>query len=403
MFFKEKKRQVYLDHAAATQIDTQVFEKMLPYIKEGFYNPGAIYTEAFDLRSDIQNFRAKIAKTISARESEIIFCDGGSEANNLALRGFVDFFWKNQNEKPLIFISAIEHASVLETAKALQEQNKIDLKYIPVDEQGFVQEKELRKMLREELPHFISVMYVNGETGVVQNIKKIAKHIRHHKKHQERKYPLFHTDAVQAVNYLPLHVARLGVDMMSCNASKIYGPKKAAFLYKKTGIKIQPLVFGGDQEYSLRAGTENLAALAGMSESFVLAQGQLESEVKKLTKLRDFFEEKLLEKFSGEIIINSVEVERIPNIINISFPKISSEELVIRLAAKGILVSVKSACKSDTEGDSHVILAMRNNQTQSIRFSMGRSTTKKDIEYTLKNLEQIVSKMKEVYSEYYEK
>ncbi len=405
-----------MDYASGTPIDKNVLKKMKPFFNEQFFNPGSIYQEGFDIRDILGTSRAEIARAISARPQEIIFTDGGTEANNLVLRGLVSKWrTKNQKKKPHIIISNIEHASILETCKDLEKKKLIDLSYINVDEYGKINLNELKKTIHENTL-LISIAYANGEIGVVQDIRAIAKTIRHYKKNnpnpgikkygtndRELSLPYFHTDAVQALNYLDLNVLKLGVDFMTINASKIYGPKKIAALYKKTGIDIDSIITGGSQEFGLRAGTENIPFIVGFAESIKKTIILRDSEYKRLFALQNYFEKKLFKEMKLDYMINGQGTERIPNIINISIPEISSEEIVLRLDAAGIKVSVKSACKSSEFGDSHVITSLRKYNTQSIRFSMGRDTQKSDIDYIVHQLATITNTMKNIFNLYIKK
>jgi cysteine desulfurase len=246
-------------------------------------------------------------------------------------------------------------------------------------------------------------MYANNEIGTVQPIREIAKEIRHHRKTTQNNFPIFHTDACQAMNYLDVeNIEKLGVDLLTFNSSKIYGPKGIAVLYKKRGIGIHPIYEGGGQESGLRSGTENTAAIVGVAKAFEITCTMKEKESVRLTKLRDYGIEKLL-ALSGasgyEVVLNGDKENRLPNNINISISRISSELLVIELDAKGILVSAKSACKSDEPDESYVITALRkaqniqsNNVDGSLRISLGRSTTKGDIDTLVKSLKLILEK-----------
>lgn len=397
---EKKQKKIYMDYAAATPLSESVLDVMTNSLVTDFANPSGFFSDAVSIRTKLEQARKSIADHLSTRTQEIIFTDGGSEANNLAIRGFVDSFWNKYKRAPLLVTSLIEHASVLELFHFLEERGKIQALYVGVNEQGQLNLTELKKILREQKPDLISIGYVNGEIGVIQDIKQIAKMIRHHKKHQNRHFPLFHTDAVQAVNYCDINVQRLGVDMMTINASKIYGPKKIAALYKKTPVQLAPLIVGGEQESSHRAGTENVAGIVAFAQALSETRTLLEQETLRLAELQKYGIEKIHE-MDINIMVNGQGAECIPNIINISIPDISSEEILLRLDAIGIQASVKSACKSDEVGDSHVIRALRDRQTQSLRFSLGRNSKKSDIDYLVENLSQIITKMKDIFEQYY--
>lgn len=404
MFFKKNKRKknIYLDNASGTPINANVLKKMIPYFSKSFFNAGSIYKEGFAIRDVLNQSRKKIADILYARPEEIIFTDGGTEANNLVLRGLVSK-WSSENSgvKPHIITSKIEHASILETCRDLEIKNKIVVSYVSVNKDGEVYIDEIKKQIKENTI-LITIGYVNGEIGVIQDIKAISKLIRHYRKHNKTKTPYFHTDAVQSVNYCDINVQKLGIDFMTINGSKIYGPKKIAALYKKLNIEINPILTGGSQEFGLCAGTENVPYIVGLSEALSFALNIQESETIRLKKLQKYTEKLLRKSLGDSFIINGLGANRIPNIINISILDLSSEEVVLRLDAIGVKASVKSACKSGEFGDSHVIKALRNNNTQSIRFSFGQKTLKKDIKYMMKKIVKIISSMENTLNKYFD-
>ena len=401
MFNKAKKSQyIFMDYASGAPVDERVFNAMKPYFSEKFFNAGAIYSEGFAVREVIDKARAEIAQAISARQKEIIFTDGGTEANNLVIRGLVSR-WKREHSsrKPHIIISSIEHASILKTCKLLEKNGDIRLDYLSVNENGVVDIKELKKLINEDTL-LVSVMFVNGEIGVVQDVREITKTIRHYRKHHATTLPYFHTDAIQAFSYFDVNVQKLGVDFLSLNASKIYGPKKTGLLYKKASLEIDPLISGGMQEFGLRAGTENTASIVGFAEAVKISMEMREQEYERVLALRALFEVFVRKYLPMDIVINGEGAERAPHIVNISIPQLSSEEIVLRLDANGIKISEKSACASGAFEDSHVLLAMRNENTHSLRFSFGRDTTKKDIEYVVKELVKVYKGMKDTFDKY---
>lgn len=400
---KNNKKIIFMDYASGTPISKEVYNDMLTYFSNKFYNPSSIYQEGFNINAVLHNSRSKIAEALFARPQEIIFTDGGTEANNLALRGLISKWReKNKNKIPHIITSQIEHASILETCKDLEKQGLAKISYISVNKEGIINLKELKKSLKENTI-LVSIAYVNGEIGIIQDIKSLAKKIRHYRKHHKTKLPYFHTDAVQGLNYLDLNVQKLGIDFMTINGSKIYGPKKIAALYKKSNIDINPIITGGSQEFGIRAGTENVPYIVGFAKAVEIAGLLRKSECDRLNKLQIYTEKILKEKMTIDFEINALGGERVPHIINISIPNLSSEEIVLRLDAVGIKASVKSACKSGEYGDSHVIKALRNKNTQSIRFSFGRNTTKKDIDYAVYKLVDITNKMKKTGDMYIKK
>ena len=396
-----KQKRIYCDHASGTPVDREVLNIMKPYFIEHFHNPGSIYKEGVEVSTIINQSRIQVAHILKARPEEIIFVDGATEANNIAIFGLVKK-WRTEHpgKVPHIITTQIEHASVLETCYALEEEGAV-VTYLSVNKDGYINQKELKDVLTENTV-VVSIGYVNGEIGTIQDIKEIMKIIRHYRKYNKSQYPYMHTDAVQAVNYIDeIGTPQLGIDLMTLNASKIYGPKKIAILFIKTGVNINPILFGGNQEKGLRSGTENVPYIVGMAGSLILARKLQASESLRLRKLQKYTQE-CLRKLFPKLIINAEAADIIPNIVNISFPKLSHEEIVIRLDAKGIMSSVKSACKAGEDGDSHVIKAIRKgDNTGSIRFSFGRLTTKKDIDYLLRVLKDIVEAMNKTQKDYY--
>ena len=390
-------KNIYLDYAATTPIDPQVLESMKPYFSELFHNPSGMYKEAVEVSRSVEDSRKTIAHFLSARPSEVVFCDGGTEANNIALLGMLEYWKKNNPDKqPHIITSSIEHSSVYELSRFLEKEGYADITFLEVDEHGVIDSKQLKNSITENTVA-VSIAYANGEVGVIQDIKEIAKLARHYKKHNDTEYPYVHTDASQASLYCNMNVLQLGVDVMTVTASKMYGPKKMAALFVKRGTKIQPLLHGGSQELSLRPGTENVPYIVGFAKAVELVKNNFDTEYPRLAELKKKFL-KHISSIEPKPIINgeSDHHEYLPSIVNITIPGLSSEEIVLRLDAKGIACSMKSACANNSEGDSHVILAMRTNveknkdETGSIRFSLGRGTTEDDLLYTAAVLKDVV-------------
>jgi len=422
--FKNNKK-IYLDYSAATPINPKVAKKISYYQEKFFANPSAIYKSGVEGRLIIEDSRRKIATLINAHSDEIIFTGSGTESDSLALLGLITNYEsassadkleinkeKSEYKIPHIITTNIEHPAVLENCKLLEKLNRAEVTYIPVGENGIINPKDIKDALKENTI-LVSVMYANNEIGTVQPIEEIAKEIRHFKKTVIKRasprtvlgdiYPFLHTDASQAMNYLFVeNIEKLGVDLMTFNGSKIYGPKGIGVLYKKRGINLNSLYAGGGQEFGLRSGTENVALIGGVAEALEEVLKIKDKEVARLTKIRDYGIDKLfsLEKESGyKIILNGDKEIRLPNNINISISGISSELLVIELDARGIEVSEKSACHSSDENSSHVIKAIRKTCNRkkgtdggSIRISLGQQTSKKDIDYLVSSLSKILKK-----------
>ncbi len=408
--------KIYLDHASATPIDRNVLKQMNLFDRRYFVNAGAVYPLGVFSRNVIEESREKIAKLLSAHSDEIIFTGSGTESIALAIVGVIkNYELRIKDEKleyriPHIVTTNIEHSAVLENCRLLEDRGEVEVTYVKVNEKGVVNPKDVKTALKENTI-LVSVMYVNNEIGTIEPIEEIAKEIRHFKKQNIKKsefdknYPLFHTDACQAMNYLPTtNIEKLGVDMLSFNSSKIYGPKGVGVLFKKRNVKLFPIYSGGGQEFGLRSGTENTSAVLGASLSLELVSKIKQSEVRRLTLIRDYGIKKLLDLslvFPYKFILNGDIDNRLPNNINISILGISSELIVIELGAKGIMVSEKSACGSGDNTESHVISALRcgNNEVKdsisgSIRITLGRDTKKKDMDVLVKILQSILLKYK---------
>ncbi|MBP6883729.1 MAG: cysteine desulfurase [Candidatus Pacebacteria bacterium] len=367
-----KIRKIYLDVASGARGEEA--------------NPSAIHELGVIEKNKLEQSRRTIADILDARPDEIIFTGGATESNNLAILGMT---------KGHIVTTNIEHASVLETCKHVG-----SVTFVPVEKNGIVDPKKIKKAIRPDTV-LVSVMYANNEIGTIQPIREIAKEIRHYRKNSTRsnlvKFPLFHTDATQAVNYLPIRVESLGVDMMSWNGAKIYGPKGVGALYVKRGTPIKPIMWGGEQEGGLRPGTENVTGIMALAQVMTETEKIKNKEVARVTKLRDYFISKL-QKFN--LVINGDLENRLPNNVNITIPKIPSDLLVIELSARGVMASAKSACKSGDGKASYVIEAINPNLKDtdgSLRFSLGRETTKKDIDDTIKALSEILKKLEKWY------
>ena len=425
-----KSNKIYLDNAAATKMDPKVMGVISSIFKNNFANSGAIHDLGIENKKILEKSRSDIASILNSHSDEIVFTSGATESNNLAIMGVVKKFAEVSFENhtyfsaekllcsarqpaqcfskdtqqifsqiPHIVTTNIEHASVLETCKYLEKNKLAEVTYVGVEENGIVDPKKIKKALKENTV-FVSVMYANNEIGTIQPIVEIAKEIRHFNKLNSKKI-IFHTDATQAVNYLLIKVEQLGVDLLSFNGGKIYGPKGIGALFVKRKTPISKIIFGGEQEFGLRAGTENLAGIVGLAEALKITEKIKEKESARLIKLRDYFIEQLL-KLNKEIKINGDRDMRLPNNINITIPKIPSDLLVLEFSARGIYISEKSSCKSGDKADSYVIRAIRNSKIckkeGSLRFSLGRENTKTDIDCTLKTLVQVLNKLEKWYN-----
>lgn len=392
--FKKSQERIYLDYASTTPVDSQVLKAMQPYFTEKFYNASALYKEGVESRRVIENARKRIAKHINCHAEEIIFTGSGTESNNLALLGLFRRA-KQTIEKPHVIVSNIEHPAVLEVARAIEKEGG-EVTYLNVNKDGLVNVVELKEALKPETI-LVSLIYVNNEIGVIQPIKEIGRMIRLWKRDNGRNtemYPYYHIDASQVPAYLSVDKNPLGVDLMTLDGSKIYGPKGIGVLFKKLTIEVEPLMYGGGQENGIRPGTENVSLIVGCAEALDIVAARREKESARLKELQDYFID-MLEKEIPFATLNGSRTERIPNNINICIKDMNAEFTVLQLDSRGICCSFMTSCKNlNEESSSYVVAALKElNSSEcarsSLRFTMGIGTTKKDIDtviYELKTL-----------------
>lgn len=377
---------IYLDHAATTPMDPRIFEAMKPYFMEKFGNPSSIYQTGQIAKNAIEKARLEVAQLLGAQPEEIIFTGGGTESDNLAIFGVAR---ANKHKGKHIITSKIEHHAILHPCEELEKEG-FEVTYIPVEPNGIVDPLKVKEAMRDDTI-LVSIMYANNEIGTIQPIAKIGRACK------KRGIP-FHTDACQATGALMLNVDKLHLDLMTINGSKMYGPKGVGVLYIRKGVPIKPILFGGEQEKKIRPGTENVAGIVGMAKALELAEADREKESKRLIGLRDYMIKEILEKIP-KTQLNGDPVERLPNNVNISVLEIEGEALLLRLDMKGISASSGSACASGSLDPSHVILALGKPHFVahgSLRFSLGKSTTKKDIDYVLEVLPKIVEDLRAI-------
>lgn len=390
-----KVRRVYLDHAAAAPISSKALGMVLNATKKYPGNPSAFHREGREARVALEDARTQVAGVLAARPDELVFTSGATEANNLAILGVVRAAREKGVAQPRIIVSAIEHPAVLETVRALAKEEGALVDTLSVNEYGLVDSRELRKIITPDTV-LVSIMYANNEIGSIQTISDIAKEVRHARKMNQSVYPFFHTDAAQAANYLDLNVLRLGVDLMTLSSTKTYGPRGIAALFIKRGVTLVPLMHGGKHEAGRRPGTESPALALGFASALAEARAIAGKESKRVQKLRDLLAEKIL-KAVPQVEVNGGVLHSLPNILNVSVKGVEGDALVLYLDAKGIAVSGQSACKSSENGPSHVIMAIGKvgaAQAGSIRFSLGRATTREDIVYAAKEFAQIVAMLR---------
>ncbi len=369
---------LYFDHAATTPVHPDVAKKMDHVSKQDFGNPSSIYSSGRSSKSIIENARVQTAKMIEAHPSEIFFTGSGTESNNIVLWSLL--YQKNKH----VITSSIEHPAVL---KVIEELRIFGLTsdILSVDSTGLIDPEDLRSAIKKDTG-LISIMYVNNEVGTVQKIKELVAIAQSHK------VP-FHSDCVQSIGKMPISSKKLGVDYMSFSAHKFYGPKGIGFLFKKKGLPIKPLIIGGGQESNVRAGTENLAGIAGLGVASQLVTNELDSRIDHLTKLQTYFKSKIYDK-CPKVIFHGNEQSYAPGICSLAIPGIKNEIMLTKLDRKGVEVSNGSACSSGTVGLSPVLVQMgiEDNINQStIRVSFGTNNTIEDVSYLIKSISELAN------------
>lgn len=391
----KKSKEIYLDHAATTYTDPRVVKVMLPYFTKIYGNPSSLYHKGLEANGALNDARRAVAKLIGALPENIIFTAGGSESDNLAIYGIAQ---SQSNKGKHIITTTTEHHAVLHPIQDLEKQGW-EVTYLKVNGEGFININEFKKALRPDTV-LVSIMYANNEVGTIQPIGEIGREILKHRKDNNTTFPYFHTDACQAAEYLTLDVEKLHVDLMTINGSKIYGPKGIGLLYVRRGVRLKPQVLGGAQERHLRAGTENVPAIIGLSRSLEIAKQDGQKENERLIKLTNYFFKELEEKIP-KIKLNGPPIgeARLPNNLNIAFEGVEGEALLLYLDEYGIMCSNGSACTSESVESSHVLMGMgldTKSAQSSIRFTLGRGTGKDDIDYVMKYLPDVVKELREI-------
>jgi len=378
-------KKIYLDHAATTPVDTEVFEAMKPYFLEKFGNASSLHSLGREARDALEKSRKQIADFIGARPNEIIFTGVGTEADNLAIEGVA---WANQGKGKHIITSKIEHPAVRKICKFL-EAHGFKVTWLDVDSEGLVNPKDVEKAITKETI-LVSIMHVNNEIGAIQEIEEIGKICRKNKVY-------FHTDAVQSFGKLPIDVKKMNIDLLSASGHKIYGPKGVGFLFVRQDVKIVPLLQGGGHETGLRSGTENVPGIVGMAKATELCKMRMKSETERQKKMQKKIIDELL-KMPGTRL-NGPKEKRIYNNVNISFGGVEGEALLLRLDEKGICVSTGSACSSKSLEPSYVLSAIGLKPEQahgSLRLTLGKDNTEEDIDYVFKTIKEIVNSLRKI-------
>ena len=372
---------IYLDNSATTPIKSEVLQEMMPYLTTEYGNASSLYSVGRSAKRAIEKARNRVAELLNCNHNEIYFTGGGSESDNIALKGFA---YANKEKGNHIITSKIEHPAILETCKTLERQG-FEVSYINVNEDGIIDVEELRKSIKTNTI-LISVMTANNEVGTVQPIEEIAK-IAHDNN------IVFHTDAVQAIGNVQIDVEKMKIDMLSLSSHKINGPKGVGALYIKNGIEVEKFINGGNQEKDRRAGTENVAGIVGIGKAAEIARKNMETHIRNLSKIRDYYIKKV-QKEIPNIRINGSMENRLPGNANISFKGINASELIFKLDERGICVSSGSACSSGNTNPSHVLTAMNVPEVylnSAIRTTFGDNNTFEQVDYVVKILKQIIN------------
>ena len=378
--------RIYLDHSATTATDAKVLEKMLPYFSEVFGNASSQHTHGTDAAKAVENARIQVAKALNASPNEIFFTSGGTESDNMAIRGVVDAYKDKGNH---VITSAIEHHAVLETCKMLEKQG-VEVTYLLPDTDGIVSAEKVRNAIKENTI-LVSIMTANSEIGSIQPIREIGAVCRENK-------VLFHTDAVQAIGNIPVNVRDDNIDLLSLSAHKFYGPKGIDAIYIRNGVKVSRLMIGGEQERKMRAGTYNTPGIVGLGEAITLACADIDGYAKKVSKLRDYFAKRIMDEIPF-CTINGTMEKRLPGNLNVTFDFIEGESILLLLDMDGISASSGSACSSGSIEPSHVLLSIgvpEDRASGTIRFTLGRENTLDEIDYTVEKLKTSVEKLREI-------
>jgi cysteine desulfurase len=391
-------RRIYLDHGATTPVDKKVLKAMLPYFSENYGNAMSLHSFGRDASEAIEKARKQAADFFGAETSEIVFTSGATESNNLVIKGVIKAFYskpENKEKIPHIITTSFEHHCILDACKVAEKENQAEVTYIKPNKEGLISVGDIEKAIKKNTI-LVSVMYVNNEIGTVQPIKEIGSLIKAYNLKAITKL-FFHTDATQAINYFDCNVANLGVDMLSMSAHKIYGPKGVGALYVKNGTQIRRVQDGGDQESKKRAGTHNVPGIVGLAEAISVIRNQRTGN-KKMIELRDYLINRVLKEVS-DVSLNGSKKKRSPNNANFSFKNVEGESLILMLDAEGIAASTGSACSSGSLEPSHVLLSLGMKPEEahgSLRLTLGKGTTKKDIDTTVKKIKKIVGELRKI-------
>lgn len=379
-------KRIYLDHAATTPVAPEVISAMHPFFTQHFGNASSLYEEGQYSQQALQESRRLISEFLNAKNGKIIFTSSGTESNNLAIKGLAySHLAKTKNH---IIISSIEHPSIIETCEFLKKKG-FEITRIKVSNTGLIRLQELESAITPKTL-LVSIMHANNEIGTIQDIDSIGKLCR-------KKGTIFHTDAVQSFGKIPIDVEKMDIGLLSASAHKIYGPKGVGLMFIRNGIDIEPVLHGGGHEFTIRSSTENIPGIIGLAKAVELCRNDLNTDNKKLIRLRDMLTGGLLQikgtRLNGHLI------QRLPNNVNISFAKVEGESMVMQLDARGISISTGSACSTKNLEPSHVLLAIGLDHVTahgSLRFTLGRSTTEKEIQYVINSVKEVVENLRKM-------
>lgn len=377
-------KQIYMDHGATTPVDPLVVDAMLPYFTETFGNASSLHSFGQEATSALEQSRQQVAASIGAKPEEIIFTSGGTESDNLAIKGIA---YRNSGKGKHIITSTIEHPAILNTCAYLEKEG-FDVTYVPADSDGIIDMDELKKAIRDDTI-LISVMHANNEIGTIQPISDISKLAK-------EKSIYLHTDAVQSFGKIAVNVDELGVDMLSMSSHKIYGPKGVGALYVRKGTLLQALAHGGSHERSMRAGTENISGIVGFAKAVALADERLVDDAKHMTQLRDSLIGKVMDSID-DVELSGHPTNRLPNNVNLRFSFIEGESMLLFLDMKGIAISTGSACSSKSLEPSHVLTAIGlrpEDSHGSLRITLGKDNTQEEVDYVVDALVEVVGRLR---------
>ena len=382
-------KRIFMDHASTTKVDKEVIDAMLPFFSEYYGNPSSIHSFGRETHDAVDQSRKKVADLLHANGDEIIFTAGGTEADNIAIKGIA---YKNKNKReskgPHIITSSIEHPAVLETCEHLEKQG-FKVNYLPVDEYGIVKVDELQESISKNT-FLITIMFANNEIGTIEPMQEIGKIAKENS-------ILFHTDAVQAIGKVPVDVNKMNIDLLALSSHKMYGPKGVGASYIRNGVKLQPIVHGGGHEKGLRSSTHNVPGIIGLGKACELAEKRMEKDTKYIADLRDKLIKNVLQ--IEESYLNGHPEKRLCNNAHFRFTGVEGESLLLALDEKGIATSTGSACSSIKLKASHVLTAIGLNPVElhgSIRLSLGRESTEDEILYVSESLSEVVGKLRQM-------